>query len=64
MQKGLTSADCLIGIAAGGTTPYVRGGLQHARSIGALAIAMACVPTEQAPFPVTSIFACSQGLNC
>ena len=42
VQKGLTAADCLIGIAAGGTTPYVRGGLQHARSIGALAIAMAC----------------------
>lgn len=51
MQKGLTAADCLIGIAAGGTTPYVRGGLKHARSIGALAIAMACVPTEQAPLP-------------
>lgn len=50
-QRGFNPGDCLIGIAAGGTTPYVRGGLSHARSIGALAIAMACVPSEQAPLP-------------
>ena len=42
-------ADCLVGIAAGGTTPYVLGGLSHARDLGALAIAMACVPADQAP---------------
>ena len=41
-QRGFNTGDCLVGIAAGGTTPYVRGGLSHARSIGALAIAMAC----------------------
>ena len=39
--------DCLVGIAAGGTTPYVRGALQYALGMNALAIAMACVPTEQ-----------------
>ena len=50
-QRGFNAGDCLIGIAAGGTTPYVRGGLSHARSIGALAIAMACVPSDQAPLP-------------
>ena len=50
-QRGFNTGDCLIGIAAGGTTPYVRGGLSHARSIGALAIAMACVPSDQAPLP-------------
>ena len=50
-QRGFNTADCLVGIAAGGTTPYVRGGLSHARSIGALAIAMACVPSDQAPLP-------------
>jgi len=50
-QRGFNSADCLVGIAAGGTTPYVRGGLRHARDIGALAIAMACVPSDQAPLP-------------
>ena len=50
-QLGFEAKDCLVGIAAGGTTPYVRGGLAHARSIGALAVAMACVPTDQAPLP-------------
>jgi N-acetylmuramic acid 6-phosphate etherase len=50
-ERGFCSKDCLVGIAAGGTTPYVRGGLAFATNIGALAIAMACVPTEQAPLP-------------
>jgi N-acetylmuramic acid 6-phosphate etherase len=49
--RGFCSKDCLVGIAAGGTTPYVKGGLAYAKAIGALAIAMACVPTEQAPLP-------------
>ena len=48
-ERGFCADDCLVGIAAGGTTPYVRGGLAYAKRIGALAIAMACVPTEQAP---------------
>ena len=50
-ERGFCAKDCLVGIAAGGTTPYVRGGLAFTKSIGALAIAMACVPTEQAPLP-------------
>ena len=49
--RGFCPADALVGIAAGGTTPYVHGGLTHARSLGALAIAMACVPAEQVPMP-------------
>ncbi|WP_392345243.1 N-acetylmuramic acid 6-phosphate etherase [Parasynechococcus sp.] len=50
-ERGFCAKDCLVGIAAGGTTPYVRGGLAFAKRLGALAIAMACVPTEQAPLP-------------
>ena len=50
-QHGFQQGDCLVGIAAGGTTPYVRGGFSYARSIGALAIGMACVPKDQAPLP-------------
>ena len=49
--RGFGPADCLVGIAAGGTTPYVLGGLSHAKAIGALAIAMACVPTDQVAMP-------------
>jgi N-acetylmuramic acid 6-phosphate etherase len=50
-ERGFGSGDCLVGIAAGGTTPYVHGALRHAQAIGALAIAMACVPANQAPMP-------------
>jgi N-acetylmuramic acid 6-phosphate etherase len=51
IAREFQAGDALVGIAAGGTTPYVHGGLSHARSIGALAIAMACVPAEQVPMP-------------
>ena len=50
-QRGFNASDALVGIAAGGTTPYVHGALAHARSLGALTIAMACVPAEQVPMP-------------
>ena len=50
-DRDFGSEDCLVGIAAGGTTPYVRGGLSYAKELGALTIAMACVPSEQAPLP-------------
>jgi len=50
-ERGFGPDDALVGIAAGGTTPYVCGALQYAQSLGALAIAMACVPREQAPMP-------------
>lgn len=50
-ERGFCPGDCLVGIAAGGTTPYVRGGLRYAQDLGALAIAMACVPADQAPLP-------------
>jgi N-acetylmuramic acid 6-phosphate etherase len=38
----LSSADVLVGIATSGRTPYVIGGLQYAREIGAYAIGLAC----------------------
>ncbi|MFL0790715.1 MAG: N-acetylmuramic acid 6-phosphate etherase [Prochlorococcus sp.] len=51
IERGFMADDCLVGIAAGGTTPYVRGALTYAMELGALAIAMACVPAQQAPLP-------------
>jgi N-acetylmuramic acid 6-phosphate etherase len=44
---GLTARDTLLGIAAGGTTPYVRGALQIAKRI--------------APSCLTGLLACSPG---
>jgi len=40
--RGLTSADVVCGIAASGRTPYVIGGLKHAKAQGAQTIAVAC----------------------
>lgn len=51
--RGVCAADCVVGIAAGGTTPYVHGALDYAGSLGALTIGMACVPVDQAPMPCT-----------
>lgn len=50
-ERGFGPDDALVGIAAGGTTPYVLGALRHGQDIGALTIALACVPREQAPMP-------------
>src|SRR3984885_13695470 len=43
---GFTGQDVLIGIAASGRTPYVLGALAHANPLGALTIALACVPNS------------------
>lgn len=51
IQRGFGPDDALVGIAAGGTTPYVLGGLAHGQAIGALTVAMACVTAEQVPMP-------------
>jgi N-acetylmuramic acid 6-phosphate etherase len=39
---GLTTADALVGISASGRTPYVVGGIEYARSVGALTVGFAC----------------------
>ena len=41
---GVARGDVVIGIAASGTTPYVRAALSHAASIGAHPIIVACSP--------------------
>ena len=40
----VTAADLVIGVAASGRTPYVRGGLQHARAVGASTGLLSCNP--------------------
>ncbi|MBD2770801.1 N-acetylmuramic acid 6-phosphate etherase [Iningainema tapete] len=46
-QRQVTQLDVVVGITAGGTTPFVHGALQAARERGAATIFIACVPTEQ-----------------
>jgi N-acetylmuramic acid 6-phosphate etherase len=43
----ITDLDVVVGITAGGTTPYVHGALHAARQRGATTILIACVPIEQ-----------------
>ncbi|MDO5734394.1 MAG: N-acetylmuramic acid 6-phosphate etherase [Eubacteriales bacterium] len=40
--KNLTANDVVIGLAASGRTPYVLGGLNYAKSLGAFTAAIAC----------------------
>lgn len=41
---GFSDKDVLVGIAASGRTPYVLGGIRHARHLGAFTIGVSCVP--------------------
>jgi N-acetylmuramic acid 6-phosphate etherase len=49
VDRGVGTHDVLVGIAAGGTTPYVHGALQAAKKRGATTAFIACVPLEQVP---------------
>lgn len=42
--KGVAAKDLVVGIAASGTTPYVRVALEHAKSVGARTAIVACSP--------------------
>lgn len=45
----ITARDVVLGITAGGTTPYVHGALQAAQQRQAKTIFLACVPEDQVP---------------
>jgi N-acetylmuramic acid 6-phosphate etherase len=46
-QHQITNLDVVVGITAGGTTPYVHGALHATRQRGATTILIACVPIAQ-----------------
>ncbi|MEL6910383.1 MAG: N-acetylmuramic acid 6-phosphate etherase [Cyanobacteria bacterium J06598_4] len=50
-DRQVTSLDVVVGITAGGTTPFVHGALQEANVLGATTVAMSCVSAEQVPMP-------------
>ena len=51
-QRQVTEKDVVVGISAGGTTPFVHGALGAAKQRGATTIAMSCVPAQQVPITV------------
>jgi len=54
-ERGVKKGDFVIGIAASGTTPYVRRALEHARSLGARTGLVACSPPAPEAIAVTDI---------
>lgn len=48
-ERNVGDRDVVLGITAGGTTPFVHGAVGRARQRGARTIFLACVPPEQAP---------------
>ncbi|MEO6529063.1 MAG: N-acetylmuramic acid 6-phosphate etherase [Gemmatimonadaceae bacterium] len=53
--RGVRAGDFVIGIAASGTTPYVRVALEHARSIGAATAIVACSPPPAATLAAADV---------
>nr|WP_017712678.1 N-acetylmuramic acid 6-phosphate etherase [Prochlorothrix hollandica] len=51
-DRHISALDVVVGITAGGTTPYVHGALAEAQTRGATTIFMACVPRDQVPVTV------------
>ncbi len=59
-KAGVRAGDMVIGIAASGTTPYVRVALEHAKSVGARTAIVACSPPppdtlRQVDIPIVAI---------
>ncbi|MBR2519491.1 MAG: N-acetylmuramic acid 6-phosphate etherase [Selenomonadaceae bacterium] len=42
-EKNFSSADVLVGITASGRTPYVLGGVEFAKQLGAVTVGVSCV---------------------
>lgn len=55
IAAGVREGDFVVGIAASGTTPYVRAALQHARSVGAHTAIVACSPPPAATLEAADI---------
>jgi N-acetylmuramic acid 6-phosphate etherase len=53
--RGVRAGDFVVGIAASGTTPYVRVALEHAKSLGARTAIVACSPPPAATLAAADI---------
>lgn len=54
-EHGVRAGDFVVGIAASGTTPYVRASLERARALGARTAIVACSPPPPETLAVTDI---------
>ena len=53
--RGVRAGDVVVGIAASGTTPYVRGVLERARALGARTAVVACSPPPAATLAAADV---------
>ena len=53
--RGVRAGDPVVGIAASGTTPYVRVALQYAREVGARTVIVACSPPPAETLAVSDV---------
>ncbi len=53
--RGVRAGDLVVGIAASGTTPYVRFALEYARKVGARTVIVACSPPPPETMRVVDI---------
>lgn len=51
-DRNISQTDVVVGITAGGTTPFVQGALAEANKRGATTVFMACVPADQVSIDV------------
>ncbi|MBZ8181275.1 N-acetylmuramic acid 6-phosphate etherase [Oscillatoria salina] len=51
-QRQVHDLDVVVGITAGGTTPFVRGAIAAAKARGAKTVGIACVPADQVRWDV------------
>ncbi len=49
-ELNIGANDSVLGIAAGGTTPFVLGGVEHAKANGARTGLLTCTPIERTPW--------------
>ena len=47
-ERGIAANDIVVGIAASGATPFVRGGLEAARAVGAATVLVTCATPPEA----------------
>jgi len=56
---GFNSKDILVGIAASGRTPYVMGGIEYAKGLGAITVGLSCNPNsvlaESVKIPISPV---------
>jgi N-acetylmuramic acid 6-phosphate etherase len=56
-KQQLNNGDCVCGIAASKRTPFVRGGLQYGKTIGARTILVTCNPPQHADNDIDVVIA-------